>query len=601
LSASKRPKRKQGRKPRGPIPTEVPEEDEIDPDHPPLWKILLALLWQNRWLALIVAGVALVLFWGLPTAVRSVFRVAANSQSSKLARLGGEYIAKGNLEAARMSAETSLRLAPENPDALRLLASIFQTEGRTADAFEAYQKLSRTGYATLEEFKGFAILASQKGYTSIANWLATWVAQQGEPDFPFMMQAASLDSEGKKDEALAMLREGLAVSNSDLARRELARFLLANSEYGESNGEVYSLLKDVAKGDGTMGHEALVVGILSGVVPLEERPAWLERMRRHPLANEQTYAIANAVEVAADPSAKPRIVKALVTRVYGKSLDDRLLAARWLLRHGEAARVMEIIPLEQARSRPDALSIWLEAQAALGQWQMIHDAMGANMLSLPPSSGRLVYGQALKKIGRIDEGRSQYRQALLELGGDPDQLLPALAFLHSDGEKDLFRENVKPLLAREDTALKSVQQIAPAIQQEGDAAALRDFLQLTSDSGPLAKYSALLNEMAYLDLVLGRPVDHSSIDQRSANFPDNPAFRLTNALSQLHQGSKAKALLIAENPKLRARDLPPQHQLILACILAANGKTSEADQIAKPLSVAPLTVQERKMLGTYLH
>jgi hypothetical protein len=107
--------------------------------------------------------------------------------------------------------------------------------------------------------------------------------------------------------------------------------------------------------------------------------------------------------------------------------------------------------------------------------------------------------------------------------------------------------------------------------------------------------------MAHLDLVLGRPVDHSSLEQRSANFPDNPAFRLTNALSQLRQGSKAKALLIAENPKLRARDLPPQHQLILACILAANGKTAEADQIAKLLSVAPLTVQERKMLGTYLH
>jgi hypothetical protein len=218
----------------------------------------------------------------------------------------------------------------------------------------------------------------------------------------------------------------------------------------------------------------------------------------------------------------------------------------------------------------------------------------ANPVSAP--AARLVLGQALKKTGQPEAGRAQYLQALGELKGDPAQILPALVFLRSDGEEEMFRQNVIPLLAQEATALQSVQRIGLEIRQRGDAVALRDFLQLAADSGPLANYSLLLNEIAYLDLVLGRPVDHSAIRQRAANFPENTAYGFTNALSQLRQGLKAKALITAENPKLRVRDLPPEHQLILACVLMANGQSEKAALIAKTLQFAPLTSQERQML-----
>lgn len=66
-------------------------------------------------------------------------------QAERLARLGGEYFSKGDTEAARMSAETSLRLMPDNANSLRLLARILGAEGRTAETLEVYQKLSETG------------------------------------------------------------------------------------------------------------------------------------------------------------------------------------------------------------------------------------------------------------------------------------------------------------------------------------------------------------------------------------------------------------------------------------------------------------------------
>ncbi len=72
--------------------------------------------------------------------------------------------------------------------------------------------------------------------------------------------------------------------------------------------------------------------------------------------------------------------------------------------------------------------------------------------------------------------------------------------------------------------------------------------------------------MAYLDLILGRPVP----------------------------------LATAGAQKLRARDLAPQNQLILACILAANGQTEKATRIRQILQIAPLTRQEREVLAKYL-
>ncbi len=521
-------------------------------------------------------------------------------QSREFARLGAEYMAKGDRESARMSAQTSLRLQPKNADALRILAQVFGSEGRTGEALEVYQKLGETGQATMPEFKEYALTASKAGYTSIADWIGGWVAQQGEPDFPHLMRATTLESEGRNQEAKAEYLLALQAARNDRTKRAMARFLLANSDLGESDAQVFELLEGITKNNGDAGHEALLVGLLSGVVPVQNRPEWLNRLRAHPFANEQSFAVAAAIEVEADPAAKPRLVAEMIQRVYGKSLEDRLLVGRWLLRHGEAAQVEKILPLDQAQSRPDAFALWIEARAAAEDWQAVLHTADSNPQAFPPGMRLLLRGQALKKIGRPSEARSDYLRAISECGGNPSLLIPALAFLQSDGEGEIFRQYSQPLLANEATALPAIQQLAPALQQRGDAQAVRDFLQFAAAAGPLGTHAALQNEMAYLDLVLGKPVPLATLEERARKLPDDPAYRFTLALAQLRQGRKAEALGTAGAQKLRTRDLAPQHQLILACILAANGQTEKATRIRKILQIAPLTRQERELLAKYL-
>jgi len=66
------------------------------------------------------------------------------------------------------------------------------------------------------------------------------------------------------------------------------------------------------------------------------------------------------------------------------------------------------------------------------------------------------------------------------------------------------------------------------------------------------------------------------------------------------RGFSGPTIVTAGTQKLRVRDLAPQHQLILACILAANGQTEKATRIRQILQIAPLTRQERELLAKYL-
>jgi len=584
-------------------PPTVPDKKDFSTQPTPTnprWEVTHVGIWRHLKLLGASTGLLALVFWGIPVGCSTVVNYVEAQQSSKLARLGAEYLANGDRESARMSAQTSLRLTPNNADALRILAQILGSEGRTAKALEVYQKLGETGQATMTEFKEYAVTASKAGYTSIADWIGGWVAQQGEPDFPHLMRATTLESEGRTLEAKAEYQLALRAVRNDRTKRAMARFLLANSDLGESDAQVFELLEDITKNNGDAGHEALLVGLLSGVVPDQNLPEWMARLRAHPLANEQSLAVADAIEVEADPSAKPRLVAAMLKRVFGKSLDDRLLAGRWLLRHGEASQVEKILPLDQARSRPDAFVLWIEARAAAGDWRAVLDAADSNPQAFPPGMRLLLRGQALKKIGRPNDARADYLRAITECQGNPSLLIPALAFLQSDEEGEIFRQYSRPLLANEATALAAIQQLAPTLQQRGDAQAVRDFLQFAADAGPLSTYAALQNEMAYLDLVLGRPVPLATLQERARNFPDDPAFRFTLALAQLRQGRKAEAIVTAGTQKLRVRDLAPQHQLILACILAANGQTEKATRIRQILQIAPLTRQERELLAKYL-
>lgn len=578
----------------------INEETGSDFIERPLALRVASFLWGHRkavCVALLVCGGV---FWLLPAGLRAGLGVWERHQALGLVKMGNSYAQSGDWQSARMSAETSLRLLPDNPEALRLLAGVLQSEGRSDELFDIYQRLARSGFASIEEFKTFARLADKNHYRNIADWLAGWVAEQGEADFPHMLRASRLQAEGQYEQARIELRQAVALSNSRSARRELARLLLASSEHGESNSEVHALLESLSQSEDSSGLEALMVGVFSGVVPLEHRLGWAQRLRKHPLADSKARAAADAWEAALDPASKLRLIEETVRTALNQPLADRLVAARWLQSHQASARIPEVLPLGLAHSDPEAFGLWVDAQASLNNWQSVLDAIEKLPASDRPVSVELLRCLALKKLGFIDASQTAYRKITSPASGERDLNLAILVFLHQNGESKLFEEMVLPFLAQGNTAMPVIQTISHRIRESGDDAELRGFFDMAARVVPSELQPMIENERAYLDLVSRRRVESDQIAARFREEPDNHAFRFTHALCELLSGSEAKALVIAESPRLRVRDLSPQHQLVLACIWAANGDQSKARRAAELLNVAPLTRSEREMLTTFV-
>lgn len=566
----------------------------------PLVLRIARFLWDHRRAICLVVVFCGMVFWLVPSGFRAGLGFWERRQALDLANRGVAYVQGGDWQAARMSAETSLRLLPDNPEALRLLAEILQFEGRSNELFDVYQRLAQSGYASIEEFKTFARLADKNHYRNISDWLAGWVAQQGEADFPHLLRASRFEAEGQNLQALIELRQAVALSNSRFARLELARLLLASSEHGESNIEIHSLLANLSESRDSLGLEALMVGMFSGVVPPESRLAWAEQLRHHPLADPKTRAAADAWEVAFDPSSKPRLIEETVQAALKQPLADRLIAARWLQRQQAPVRVSEILPLELARSDLEAFALWLDAQASLDNWQSILEAIQALPGGGRPVSLELLRCLALKKLGRPNDSAAAFRQVIHNVSYSPEQSIGILVFLHQNSEQELFEKMVRPFLARSDSALSVLQVIARRIRESGDGRALRVFFEMAASIVPCELQPLIKNELDYIDLLSRRQVDLDQIAARFDAAPENHAFRFTYALSELLAGNEAKALVIAESPELRVRDLSPQHQLVLACVWAANGDQFKATKAKELLNVEPMIKSEHEILRLYV-
>jgi len=97
--------------------------------------------------------------------VRDPDNVRRQVRLQDLLALAARDIQVGNLDAAERKAREALKLAPESPDALVLLAGIDERRGRTQQAGESFRRAAEQ--------------APQRG--DILNNYGAWLCQQGRP------------------------------------------------------------------------------------------------------------------------------------------------------------------------------------------------------------------------------------------------------------------------------------------------------------------------------------------------------------------------------------------------------------------------------------
>jgi Flp pilus assembly protein TadD len=346
--------------------------------------------------------------------------------------------------------------------------------------------------------------------------------------------------------------------------------------------------------------EALAVGASSDLLPPETRLEWIKKIREHPTKRLPLLLLANTTEVKLDPASKPRVARELAARVRGRGLEDRVQAVQWLLSQGQPRDAVEILPLKDVLTRADAMRAWVDLAAAIGEWNTLREALALSSNPLPGHISKIYTGRAFKMSGRDADGDAIYRAALEEYKDKPAETLDILEYLHRSGEYGLFDASLPYQLSNPGNAMAAMQSLVPVVAEARDSARLRQLFQMAQDCETLKDNNLILNDAAYLDLILGRATDTAALEKRFQEHPADPAVRFTLALAKLQQGQKRPALTLLQQANIPPQNLAANQLLILASVLAANKEPEKAIAVARLIPAVKISNQELEVLKSHL-
>jgi hypothetical protein len=340
--------------------------------------------------------------------------------------------------------------------------------------------------------------------------------------------------------------------------------------------------------------------VSSDLLPPETRLEWIKKIREHPIKRLPLLLLTDTTEVQLDPASKPRVARELAARVRGRVLEDRLQAAQWLIWQGQPRDAVEILPLKDALTRADAMRAWVDLAAAIGEWNTLREALALPTNPLPGHISKIYTARAFKMSGRDAEGDAIYRAAIEEYKDKPAETLDILEYLHRSGEYGLFDAALPYQLAKPGDAMTAMQRLVPVVAEARDSKRLRRLFQMAQDCDTLKHNNFILNDAAYLDLVLGQATDTAALEKRFQENPTDSAVRFTLALARLQQGKKLPALTLLQQANIPLQNLAPNQLLILASVLATNKEPEKAIAVARLIPAAKISNEELELLKSHL-
>lgn len=524
-------------------------------------------------------------------------------QSRHLTKMATQYLQKNKVAEAEMSLETAVRLKPNNAEALRVLARLQGATGKGAQSLETWQKLAASGGITLDDLAQYSMAASREGDQALAERLANAAAGGGNTALKHVLRGNLLLSKNDIPGAEAEFRQAVEVDTTGNSRAMLARFLLTRRLNAETAPEIREMLRELSKRPDAVGLEALSTAITRGLVPPAELPVWTSALRVHPKATAKALLLADATDIQLQPETKPAVLAKMLERMKGAPVDDRAAGLQFLILMREPAQAAGLLTRDEALNKRETLSLWLDAQSLTKNWPSILEVLAQPNLPLPGHLSKLYSGRALVMSGKEAEGRAAYAEALQETAGTKAEFLETLAYLNLAGEDQLFDQGLQRVLSDPATAKESFIRILPSVAMRQDAARTRRAYEIAAAASPeLAKDLTLQNDLAYLNLLLGLPVDTKKIAFLSDANPRDFSFRVTYALALLKAGKNQEAITLLENcePDVHVATLAPHQKAMVAIALAANDRRNEALGVAAILPPQQLSVQEIELMRSYL-
>jgi Tfp pilus assembly protein PilF len=560
------------------------------------WRRIKAFIWDRPVWARILILIILVGILSAPFAAKPAYYRLVAWRAERLAERALVIAADGRDQEAFDTAMAAFLLN-------RRIPMVNQTLAKMAQAIDHPQALDYLSIAVSQPEPSPEIIALfvgesiRRGNLSEARPFLSWLQKsQTDSSTTIALKIRYFMAEGQQDEALREVRSAVVEHPADTEILSLYAALALDGESPETTDEGFNYLHDQSDQDSIYGRTALRILLSSSLISGSERTDYSNKLLEHPLAERDDRLLAYS-SLLSSKAVVFSDVEADISALFDLSNDADLRdLGRWLLLNDLPDEALNLLPESKAKSNKQFFQVYLTAMLESGRGQVILDLLSSGEpVPLSPVE-RLIYQAGVQKnlglegsfetaaglaIARAEARDFSYLQRAIEYFDNETLMLDFFRRVSRDPRFALLGKSRLLGLAYQMNRNDIVESLIEELR-------LRD----------LRPYPQPQNTLAYIKLLRREDIDEArrTAENLVARYPTIIDYRVTLALAYLRSDDSLAARDIL-NPDLARREgFHDGWKVVIAALLAQQGKSDDANELAKTIQVDSLTSPEREFL-----
>lgn len=555
-----------------------------DPDHD-----------RARIVALLV-GVSVIL-----VASASALPIWRTLRSWRVHRLvvGAEALmVQGDWQAASRKASAALVLESRNPAALRTAARA-QTLGDRPVAIPLWKAYFNTGRANVEEIRNFIPLAIRFGAYDLARAELMRLLPGHWSDAELLFFGAQIAA-GVRDFDESLRYDDLAVQMgaTNHQYRLFGAMLRTQLPNPAERQRARATLLELASLTNNVGLQAMELLNRSFKLSADEQSTFLRQLQQRPLQGPGERLLELGLALGASPADRHNDILETALRTWGgEDAIHRAALGGWANGRRLYEFALRVVPDDQSVSDARLFTVHLDALAGLGRWERV-----VTCLELPKNPLSKVVSEAYRARSAAalkDSAMAavHWRRALQAAGDEPNELAFVAGYASAAGEVEQAGAAYRRLAEVAPTSWEARSAFSSFLQRHGTTVELRDCIRSMSRQWP--DHSALRNDLAYLNLLLGTELDVGLETARNLvqQFPESVPNRATLALALVRRQEFTQAWDVFVGRDVDWRLALPGHRAVYVAVLLGTGRTAEAGEQARQIEAARLRPEELALVA----
>jgi hypothetical protein len=543
---------------------------------------------KRRW-PFIVAAISLL---ALMVAAKPSYHWLKARRADSLSAEAERLVQQGKLGEAAVNYRAALQLDPFGYRPLRG-AAILATRLHHSEALPLWEQVAASPRATVSDREECARMLLQSGMFSKAERAIDALLRQNPSPRALLLASSYSEKIGNPARALEYARLATERAPDDESAQSRLAEILAASPKMEERAEARAVLwKLIARGGATK-RAALEALERAPELSTDEQAKLLSVIESLSPFTVGDALLAAELKMRMHPENAPAIFGNIISK-WTSDESSRARVAQWLNLHGQADRVLDLVPLEAGNKQ--LLLARLDALATLKRWSEIDAALARPDLGLDPTVIESFRARAGEEQRATLDAEFHWSKAIDSANNDPQKLLFVADFAERSGATEAALRAFDQLGRWPEHLLVAVAGQQRLAAKTRDISVARDLAEkaLTLQSGdPDAQ-----NRAAYYNLLVQKNVETEArkAKELAAKFPNRLEFRVTAALGCLRMHDAAGAMAQFNGPPIDWQKAQPAWRAVYAATLMSNDETVRANEIIRTIPRERLANEERALI-----